>query len=81
MITSLSRPQHHDHPVGEVALVAGVQPAVGVLGRHRAVHGEVPGGDGVAAQLDRTDLAVAQHRPVLVDHPGGQPRQRRPQQR
>ena len=77
MITSLRRPQTTTSPLGEVALVAGVEPAVGVLRRDRAVDGQVAGRHRVAAQLEHPDLALAEHGTVVADDPDLDPRQRR----
>ena len=62
-----------DHDVavlGQVAEVAGVVPAVLVLRRDEAAHGDVAGRDGFAAQLDDADAAGGHHVALLVDDPG-----------
>src|SRR6516165_11214743 len=62
---------HHDVAVlGDVAKVASVVPAVLVLGRYEAAHGEVAGRQRLAAQLDHADAARGHHIAVLVDDAG-----------
>ena len=62
-----------DHDVallGQVAEVAGVVPAVLVLCRDEAAHGQVAGGEGLPAQLDHPDTTGRQNIAVLVDDAG-----------
>src|SRR5690348_3967289 len=59
---------HHDVLLlGDVPEVAGVVPAVLVLRRQEAGHGDVAGGHRLAAQLDDADTALGQDIAVLVD--------------
>ena len=59
----------HHLTVDQVAEIAGVQPAVGALGRPRAVHGQVPIGHAFAAQVQHPDLPVPQLLAALADRP------------
>ncbi len=69
---------HDDGALGcQVALVAGVEPAVPVLGGHRAVDGEVAGCHGVAAQVQDPDLPGSQHATTAADDLHLDPGQRR----
>ncbi|MCO5567273.1 hypothetical protein L7F22_020963 [Adiantum nelumboides] len=83
-------PAHDDHVLapaadddraglGQVALVAGVEPALGVLGGDRPVDGQVAGRHGLSAQLQHPDLARPAHRTLAVDDPDLDPGQRRPE--
>src|SRR3954447_22413625 len=58
---------HHVSFIGDVAEVAGVVPAVLVLGRDETAHGDVAGCQRFATQLDHTDPARRHYVAVLVD--------------